>query len=624
MSSRPFSWLLAVLCFSCAGQRPTSSVPDAIVLDPTGPPLWLGTRAALAVDVDESVTIEDVLSGKVAFGRSDFERPSFRLGAGVIWLRLNVRATASALSEPWALSFSHPRPREVVLFWRDATGQPRSSQAGLSLPSAKHEVRSRSVVLPLPLDRPGEHEFYVRLEAFPVGFSGVVIPTARLRETESLESAALGAYYGVALGLLAYNLVLFVLLRRREYLLFGALAVCHALFFLGRNGWLWRLGLWSATPRHVGGIVSSVTVIVLLWFTMDVLGTREGTPRLHRIARWVLAGAGVNAVLAAFGLGRVSDPIGIQLGLAAVVLVCVMAVRQWLARQPGAGAYLLGFGAYLVGAILYVAKLPGWIPHTALTEHAMQVGSALNLVFSALALAAYVKWLDKRRTEARNQTRLLAVEHERAVADLKAEGLATALRAQDEERHRIARDLHDGLGHLLLRVKTAAARLPDSDEVGALVTEGLGSVRTVSQALYPTALDAVGLSLALEALAQQSVRHAGVGLSLDIDDIDPLVDPAAHQGVYRIVQQALANAVTHGRPRHVSVEACREGDEVLVAVTDDGVGFEMGAGEGSGLRNMRQRAALAGGALVIDSTNGEGTRVELRFPVSADRSAVAG
>lgn len=602
------------LALGCAPPS-SSGTPPALVLDPGEGPVWLGPHVGIAANAPPSVPFEAVLAGELPFASSPRERPAFRFGAGVIWLRLQVAANEAAAQEAWALSFSHPRPRGVTLHWRDAAGAWRTSAAGLALPSSAHAVRSRAVVVPLPVERAGEHTFYVRLEAFPVGFSGVLAPVSKLAQAEANGAAVLGLYYGGVLALLAYNLVLFLSLLRRAYLLFAGLALCHLAFFLGRNGWLWRFDLWTRSSHDAGGLVPSITVVLLLGFTMDVLGTAQGTPRLHRLARWLVGVASANAILAALGLGRFTDTAAALLGLLAVGLVLLLGVRQWLARQPGAGEYLLGFGVYLAGGLLYVVKLPGWVPHTAVTEHAMQVGSAVNLVFSALALARQVKWLEARQRALAEKQRTQALEHEREVARLRAASLSASLREQANERERVARELHDGIGHLLLRIKQAARALSGGEELQALAVEGIESVHAISQDLHPAVLSALGLSRALVALAEQSVRHSDVGLSLSVMTVDPLVDEAAQPEAYRVVQQAIANALAHGKPRTLSVEATQEGDQVLIAVTDDGVGCEPDVTQGAGLGNMKRRAARAGGTLVFDSTPGEGTRVELWLPV---------
>lgn len=604
----------ALSVLGCFHPTPVGDAASPIVLAEGAAPVQVGTAAALAVDVDPALSLEDVLAAEVPFARYDTPRPTFRRGEGTLWLDLAVEVPAGGTHEPWVLAFHHPRPRGVWVHWTDEAGHLRAKEAGLRLPSAEHDVPSRAVALRLPLPAQGPRRFLVRVDAFPLGVSAEVLPESAHHAAERLGALVQGLHYGEALGLVAFNLVLFALLRRRGFVLFAAYGLLQAAFFFARNGWLWHLGLWTAGGRNVGGLLTSLHVAVLLQLTAEVLGTRAAAPRLHRAVRWGTGLALLNAALSVAGLGRWTDALGIQLGFAATLFVVGAAAWQLSRGTPGAGAYLAGHGAYLAGALLYVFKSFGWVEHTPLTEHAMQVGSALNLALSALALVAHVRALELSQREAAQALSLLEARRTAELEQLRAEGLARALAAQDAERERVARELHDGLGHHLLALKTTLADGPAAAK--KLADESLGLVRDVSRDLYPASLATLGLTRALQDAAERSVQGTTVQLALAVTPIDDAVRREAWPTVLRLVQEALRNALTHGRPRSLSLEAAREGDAVVIAVGDDGAGFDVGAtAPGSGLRNLADRAAHAGGTLAVDSAPGEGTRVELRLPV---------
>jgi signal transduction histidine kinase len=620
MRRRGLTLVIGLLgCLGGCAPRPTLADPAPLELSAGAGPWLLGDQAALAVDVAPGLGLAELEAGRHAFVIYDTPRPTFRRGEGTLWMALDVVVPEGPPAGPWVLAFGHPRPRGVVLHWVDADGTRRTKEAGLRLPSSAHDLPSRSVTLRLPLPERGPRRFWVKVDTFPLALNASLLTEARFHEEEQRSAVVQGLYFGGALALVAFNLVLFALLRRRGFLLFGGLGLAQALFFFARNGWLWHLGLWSATPRHSGGLLASLLVALLLAFTAEVLGTRETTPRLHRAVRVGIGLALGNALLAAVGLGRVADPLGLQLGLVSTLFVAGLALRQALAGVAGAGTYLVGHGAYLAGTLLFVAKSAGWVEHTPFTEHAMQGGSALNLVLSALALVGHVRALEQRHEAARQELALLEARRQQELAQARAEGLARTLGAQDAERERIARDVHDGLGHLLLELRARAAATPaDPQGLAALADEALGQVRDVSRALYPADLGALGLSRALQAAAERSVAGTAVQLALAIDPIDALVPKAAWPSVLRAVQEALRNALVHGAPKTVSVEASREGEQVVIAIGDDGRGFDPAtAPRGSGLRNLEDRAAFLQGTLTVDSEPGAGTRVELRLPVVA-------
>jgi CheY-like chemotaxis protein len=219
--------------------------------------------------------------------------------------------------------------------------------------------------------------------------------------------------------------------------------------------------------------------------------------------------------------------------------------------------------------------------------------------------------------------RLMAAERERgaALADAAAarererqreETLSLIIAAQEDERARVARDLHDEIGQALtgvllglhlvdtamraepVDVQRAAMRIGDVRE---LVAEALRQVRRLASDLRPTVLDDLGLSAALERLVADVGGRHGVRVVLHSGGVDARGRlPAPVETVaYRVVQESLTNVVRHAGASRVSVEVHAQADRVLVRVVDDGAGFDVGASGGSlGLRGMAERAQLAG------------------------------
>ena len=195
------------------------------------------------------------------------------------------------------------------------------------------------------------------------------------------------------------------------------------------------------------------------------------------------------------------------------------------------------------------------------------------------------------------------------------------LRISDEERRRIGQDLHDGLGQMLTGIglisqslarKLEANGLAGADEVAEiadLVKEADRYARDLSRGLVPVELDAQGLSAALQQLAKKAESLMGVECIYEEAGDTKIVDDAAATHLYRIAQEAVSNAVRHGRAGRVEISL--SGEELLrLRVADDGAGFEGKAnGEGMGLRIMRHRAGIMGAALEVTSAAGEGTTV---------------
>lgn len=208
---------------------------------------------------------------------------------------------------------------------------------------------------------------------------------------------------------------------------------------------------------------------------------------------------------------------------------------------------------------------------------------------------------------------------------------ARAQSAAEEERKRLARELHDGIAQTLaaLRVGLRVARAtrdPDArelqlDQIGAEVGEAIEEVRRMARGLRPPSLDMLGLQVAIDSYARPLMEAAGLEIETRLANTSGLLSPDAELALYRILQEALSNVVRHSGASQVTVELRRKAGNVELSVTDDGQGFRLAEavalpGGGLGLFGMEERAAYVGGTVEIKSEPGRGTRVLVKLPVT--------
>ncbi len=204
------------------------------------------------------------------------------------------------------------------------------------------------------------------------------------------------------------------------------------------------------------------------------------------------------------------------------------------------------------------------------------------------------------------------------------------MQVQEEERSRLARDLHDEVGQLLTALKIDLQEIQHS-EVGVacfgsltdsleLVDRLLTQVRTLALDLRPSLLDDLGLVPALRWYANRQAERNGWILSLSIEDIAGRLPPPIEVGCFRVVQEALTNIAKYAKAKTVDLTLCRHDREIILVIQDNGVGFDVmlakqraQGGESIGLLGMEERVRLAGGSFVISSAPGEGARLELCF-----------
>jgi signal transduction histidine kinase len=236
---------------------------------------------------------------------------------------------------------------------------------------------------------------------------------------------------------------------------------------------------------------------------------------------------------------------------------------------------------------------------------------------------------DQRMLEAFAASAATGVATARSMAE---ERLQNTIDAAEQERSRWARELHDetlqALAVLRMRLSSAlrGETAEELEKTGQAAVEQIDDeivkLRRLITELRPASLDTIGLEAALQALAEQHQQASGT-LKVDCDcelprDEDGRPTPVLETAVYRLVQEALNNVSKHSLARRAEITVRTSSRAIEIEVSDDGVGFEPNlVPEGFGLVGMRERAALLGGTLAVESTRGSGTQVRAEIPLLA-------
>ena len=209
------------------------------------------------------------------------------------------------------------------------------------------------------------------------------------------------------------------------------------------------------------------------------------------------------------------------------------------------------------------------------------------------------------------------------------EAARTALAAQEAERLRVARELHDEIGQTLTAVTIQAERAAEGNpalapaalsRVADAVRDSLDEVRRIARELRPEALDDLGLVNALIALSTRIGAQDGPVVRRELQGTLPALSPDVELVIYRIAQEGLTNALRHSGARSVTVSLVADAETLTLRVVDDGKGMPAHLPSGTaGIAGMRERALLVGGRLSIESRPDEGTEVRLSIPVEGER-----
>jgi signal transduction histidine kinase len=211
------------------------------------------------------------------------------------------------------------------------------------------------------------------------------------------------------------------------------------------------------------------------------------------------------------------------------------------------------------------------------------------------------------------------------------------LTAQETERKRISRELHDELGQALTVMKLRMnfveknllkhqSKLKQECDYGIqYIDQVIENVRRLSRDLSPTILEDFGLSAAVRWLINNFAKSYNIRVALDMIDVDSLLPRDSHVVVYRTIQEALTNIGKHSQAENVSIGIHADNGAVSFSMEDDGIGFDekrssrKGPGEiGLGLATMKGRARMLGGVLDIWTQEGKGTRITLSIPIKRE------
>jgi signal transduction histidine kinase len=249
----------------------------------------------------------------------------------------------------------------------------------------------------------------------------------------------------------------------------------------------------------------------------------------------------------------------------------------------------------------------------ATTLLAILVGTAL-----ALLTVTRVEKLERESEERYREVARTREELHRLSARLVA--------AQEEERRRLSRELHDEVGQamsaLLVELGTLQSMIPPENadaqnqalRVRRLAEQNVGVVRNMSLLLRPSMLDDLGLAPALEWQARETARRTGMKVRVDTEDVSEELPDDYRTCIYRVVQEALHNSARHSKAKYARVTVRREEGHVHVTIADDGVGFDARE-KGMGILGMEERVHNLGGEFRVQSMPGRGAEISIRLPL---------
>ncbi|MET0311679.1 MAG: hybrid sensor histidine kinase/response regulator [Burkholderiaceae bacterium] len=604
-------------------------------------------------DPGGQLTLEDVSSPSFLPDFRAFDQKgsayNFGLTSSAYWIRVSLDVTAEAPLH-WMWEVGHPRLNHVDVYVQQPGGSFSHSVSGDALPFSARAIPHKDHVLPVQLFPGARTTVYMRVKS-----EGVLIVPVRLWRPPAflsnghLEYALLAAYFGVLLSMLFYNLVLYVVIRDRAYLVYVAFVAAMAGTQASLTGlaaeFIWR----DNVQWNNDGMLHSIalTLFTAVAFTRSFLGTRLHMPRQDRVLFAVAVTSAAMFVALPFlpyqPVSRVQNVLCIVTAAA-----CALAGgTAWRQGRPGARFFLVAWGMLFAGTCVLALRNLGILPSNFFTQNALLIGSALEMVLLSFALADRISATrrDRQQALARERSEQLRTENAERAHQEKSRFLAAISHDLRQPMYALGLSI-DSLEHARL-AGPIAPLVPEMKSALSSIHALLDSLLFMSrletgkvEAVFTT-VDAGRLLERVRLTFEAQAQRKGLRLT-----VIPCMTPIRSDPVLleRILSNLVGNALRYTESGGVLVAARPRAGGVLLQVWDTGPGIadnqreaifdeffrlprdEADAGDagvGLGLSIVRNCARLLGCTVSVASRVGRGSCFSVLLPAMEAASGQA-
>ncbi|MCY7307818.1 MAG: hypothetical protein LH632_17110, partial [Rhodoferax sp.] len=385
-------WLRFALCWALLLSAVLAWAQDAALQLGGARSYPLSRHFSYLEDRSAALTLEQVLSPQAQARFLPVTQvdstANFGTTNSAIWLRLVLHSSALTPGQ-WLLELANPALDRLDLYVSNGRGGYEHQAGGDSLPFSDRVVPHRNHVKPLNLAPDGVTTIYLRIWSLGTVSAPTTLwqPAALWQQDQQLY-AVFGMYFGLLVGLLLYNLLLFLSVRDRAYLIYGAFAACIGLSQAANSGIGAQL-LWPESLWWNGNAINATNALsgtFGMWFACAFLASYRTMPSLHvwmRGVTWLWAATFVAALVLPFRVAMWSVT---ALALAGVALVAWAGTLAVLRRHPGAKYFAMAWGALLLGVLVLTLHNTGFLPSNVFTANALLIGSALEMLLLSFAL----------------------------------------------------------------------------------------------------------------------------------------------------------------------------------------------------------------------------------------------
>jgi diguanylate cyclase (GGDEF)-like protein len=379
----------------------TADTPFVLPADPVDVEPF-SSEIDLLEDATGEASIADVSSPLLSsrFSRGTPTAVNVGFTESAWWVRFILRNAGDQQRNVF-LRQSYPLIDSLDLYERGADGEWIRHATGDRQPFASRAVAHRDFVFPLSIPAQGERHYYLRYESQgPIDISLSLLSAPELLAAVSREQFAFGIYFGCVLMLLVWSGLVFVAVRDKAFFAYFAYVACFGLYMLVNNGIAFQF-LWPDNPAWANTsliVLLNLAVFAALQFSRVILRAKDYTPKLDRVAQALqLVFVASLLVTPLLDYAQIIVPLTMAI-MASVIFMLILGTVSMVSGSRPARFYLLAWGFFLAGSIVFLLKNFGVLPHTFFTQNGWQVGALLEMILLSMTLSS-------RMNELKHQSR---------------------------------------------------------------------------------------------------------------------------------------------------------------------------------------------------------------------------
>lgn len=617
-------WVLLMWCFVFAGKAmPPNNQPQNVVGNDVVD-RQLVHDAWFIEDSTHHLSLQQVASGACdsLFKPQQLKILSFKYSTATYWIKVKIHNDSPAKRD-LVLHIPSSNIDELSLYKVDGDTVSHIGTTGLAHVFNNEHIFNGDYFFKIPIKGHEEATLYLRAQN---DLASLRVPLflwdeAAFAGKQQIENLGWGVFFGIMVLIIFFNLTVYYYVKDPINLYYVAYVLSLFIYQVNSKGLMFEFVYPNKPHWNVSVLVITtiVTIVGLLSFSMEFLNVKRYSITVYRIITGVML-----VMLGFFAVWPLRHIITnhsvrwvlIQLfnfmPLVCFVLLLYVVAKGIKQKDPAAKTYLLAFAPIIVATIFMALRNNNLAPYYGIFDYRIPVSFSFELIVFSFSLAYRFKLL-KDEGE-----RLLIEKTELQVSRFKA-----VIEATENERKRIAQDLHDGLGQLLSTAKLNISSLDDSiaeddrrqyNHAMDLIDEACQEVRSISHNMMPSTLIRMGLLPALKELADKANIPGQVSVKLVNHGLTGRLDESREIAIYRVIQEVVGNSLKFAEATQLTIEIKKNEDQLEVKITDNGKGFDtatINQSTGIGWRNIYSRVSMLNGQVKITSAAGKGTCVEV-------------